>query len=115
MQRRAAVYLWDAEKACGLVLKFVRGRTFDEYRQDLVLSSAVERQLTIMAEALNKFARIEPEIATRITDLPKIIAFRNLLVQAYADVDDAIVWKIISGALPDLRTDLRALLREVAE
>ena len=57
MQRRAATYLWDAEQACGVVLTFVRGHTFDDYRQDLVLSSAVERQLTIMAEALNQFAR----------------------------------------------------------
>lgn len=58
---------------------------------------------------------MESEIATRITNLPKIIAFRNLLVHAYAGVDDAIVWKIISEPLPDLRTDLQALLRAATE
>jgi uncharacterized protein with HEPN domain len=37
-------------------------------------------------------------------------AFRNILIHGYATVDDRLVWGVIEGSLPDLRTTLRTLL-----
>ena len=43
----------------------------------------------------------------------KIIAFRNLLIHAYATVDDRIVWGVVEGDLPALRASLAELLPDV--
>jgi len=48
--RRA--FLWDMLQAARSVLAFTSGRTFEEYLGDLMLRSAVERQLEIVGEAL---------------------------------------------------------------
>lgn len=115
MQRRAATYLWDADEACGLVIEFVADRGFEDYEQDALVRSAVERQLTILGEALNRFSQLEPELAARLSDIPKIVALRNIVVHAYADVDHAAVWTIVSERLPPLRAELQVLLREVTD
>jgi uncharacterized protein YutE (UPF0331/DUF86 family) len=41
-------------------------------------------------------------LAARITGLHSIIAFRNILVHAYAQMDDRIVWGIVQTKLPVL-------------
>ncbi len=43
----------------------------------------------------------------------RIIAFRNILIHGYADVDDRLVWDVVQGKLPVLRRELEALLTEV--
>ena len=40
------------------------------------------------------------------------MAFRNILIHGYADVDDRLVWDVVDTKLPDLRRDVEGLLRE---
>ena len=70
----------------------------------------MERQFEIMGEALSRLARHDPALVERIKDHRKIIAFRNILVHAYATVDDRIVWGVVEGDLPALRASLTELL-----
>ncbi len=51
-------------------------------------------------------------LAARITDAHSIIAFRNILVHAYAQVDDRIVWGIVQTKLPVLVREVAALMAE---
>jgi hypothetical protein len=44
-------YLWDMLMAARAVESFVRGRTVVDYLDDLMLRSAVERQIEIIGEA----------------------------------------------------------------
>jgi uncharacterized protein with HEPN domain len=67
-----------------------------------MLRSAAERQFEIIGEALNHLARVAPDLAEQIEDLPRIIAFRNILIHGYATVDDRLVWDAVSGRLDDL-------------
>jgi uncharacterized protein with HEPN domain len=48
--------LHDALRACDAILKFVDGVRFGTYESDLLLRSAVERQLEIIGEALGRAA-----------------------------------------------------------
>ena len=41
-----------------------------------------------------------------------MIAFRNILVHGYADVDDQLVWDIVESKRAELRREVAALLRE---
>ena len=91
MGRDPKAYLWDAKAAADAIAEFVAGRTFGEYKSDLLLRSAVERQFEIVGEALNQLSRVAPELAAQVPDIGRIIAFRNILIHGYAIVDDEIV------------------------
>jgi len=54
MQPESAKYLYDILKACEAILQFIEGKDFDDYEDDLLLRSGVERQLMIIGEALNQ-------------------------------------------------------------
>jgi len=84
MQLEAQKYLFDIRHAADRIARFCAGKTFESYRNDELLRSAVERQFEIMGEALSQLARHDPEVAAKIQDHRKIIAFRNRLIHAYA-------------------------------
>lgn len=55
-------YLFDAAEACDAITEFVAGKTFEDYKRDRMMSSAVERQFEIVGEALASLLRIAPEL-----------------------------------------------------
>lgn len=110
MPRDPRTYLWDARQAAERVAGFVAGRTWSEYEADLLLRSAVERQLEIVGEALNKLRQADPHLAAEITDLGRIVAFRNVLIHGYATVDDRLVWEIATERTEQLVETLSHLL-----
>ena len=59
-----------------------------------MLRSAVERQFEIVGEGLGEMGRAAPEPAQGVPDLPRIVAFRNLLIHGYAAIDDRLVWEV---------------------
>jgi uncharacterized protein with HEPN domain len=74
-----------------MLQSFVQNRTFEDYEHDLLLSSAVERQLEIVGEALNQALRVDSSLEDRISDARRIIGFRNWLAHAYSEIDNEIV------------------------
>jgi uncharacterized protein with HEPN domain len=113
LRHEPRTYLWDARRAGEAVLRYVRGRTFDDYRTDDYFRSAVERQLQNLGEAIAQLARLDAETAARIPDMRRIVAFRNVLVHGYAVLDHDVVWNVIHEHLPDLVSALDALLAEL--
>ena len=108
----AAKLLWDARLAAGRIARFTAGKTLADYEADDLVRSAVERQFEIIGEALGALSRIDPDTAARIAELPRIVAFRNLLIHGYASVDNRIVWGVVEGQLQALTTTLAELLSE---
>lgn len=66
---------------------------------------AIERQLSILGEAVNKFDQLQPEIT--LEHARKIVGFRNRLIHTYDAVDPAIVWAIIQKHLPLLKIEVQ--------
>jgi len=112
MQRDARAFLWDIRHAAEAVADFTRGKTIEDYKADRLLQSAVERQLTIVGEAVVQLSRLTPALAERIPEQGSIIAFRNLLIHGYAVVVDELVWGILEEDLPALRARAAKLLEE---
>jgi uncharacterized protein with HEPN domain len=77
-----------------------------------MLRSAVERQLTIVGEALNRLKKIDPATVSSITNARQIIAFRNILVHGYNVVRDEVVWGILEADLPILSREVNTLLEQ---
>jgi uncharacterized protein with HEPN domain len=110
MRLEAKKYLFDIQQAAALLTEFTSGKTFVDYSREAMLRAAVEREFEIMGEALAQLARLDEEIAGRITAYRRIIAFRNILIHGYADVDDRLVWDVVETNLPVLRREINALL-----
>lgn len=109
MPADATKYLWDAREAAARIARFAQGKSLDDYLADELLRAAIERQFTILGEALGRLRQLDPATAERITDLPRAVALRNLLVHAYADIDDHIVWGVVTGQIARLRSEMEAL------
>jgi uncharacterized protein with HEPN domain len=112
MQREAKKYLWDIQKAAGLISQFTAGRTFDEYMSDVMFRSAVERQFEIIGEAMTRLAKRDPDVAARITDFRGVIAFRNILIHGYATINHRLVWGVVETELAVLQREVDNLLAE---
>ncbi len=112
VSNEAAALLWDARRAADRIIRFTAGRSYDDYLADDMLHSAVERQFEIVGEAFTVLRRIAPDVAEQLPDLPRAIAFRNVLIHGYASINHKTVWDVIRDDLPRLRTMLEALLRD---
>lgn len=113
MQPESAALLWDVRGAAERIATFVSGLTEASYREDELRKSAVERQLEILGEALKNLRSADPDTATVIPDLARIIGMRNVLAHAYAVVDDGVVWEAATGRVPALLVIVEGLLAEV--
>ena len=112
MRPESRKYVWDALQAADRIARFTAGKSLEAYQGDDLLRSAVERQFEIIGEALSQFRGVDPDAATAIPDLARIVAFRNILIHGYASVDDRLVWGVVEGNLPLLRSALDDLLKK---
>ncbi|MGH9354715.1 MAG: HepT-like ribonuclease domain-containing protein [Terriglobia bacterium] len=112
MRLEAKKYLYDIQQAAGLIEAFVNDKAFKDYQSDSMLRSAVERQFEVIGEALAQLARLDENLVGRISEQRRIVAFRNILIHGYADVDDRVVWDIVESKLPILRREVEKLLAE---
>ena len=112
--RDIRAYFFDVQKACGLILQFTRGVTRESFLVDLLLRSAVERQLEILGEAIRKPFELDPSLAQKIMDVRSISGFRDRLAYGYDRVDPAEVWDICQGDLSKLMEEMRILIDEAA-
>ncbi|OGP26318.1 MAG: hypothetical protein A2038_05175 [Deltaproteobacteria bacterium GWA2_57_13] len=112
MQVEAKKYLYDIQRAVQRLTEFTAGKRFEDYEQDTMLRAAVERQFEIIGEALAQLAKLDRTLAARISEHSRIIAFRNILIHGYVDVDDRLVWDIVQTKLPVLRREVDTLLKE---
>ncbi|MBN9215574.1 MAG: DUF86 domain-containing protein [Microbacterium sp.] len=86
--------------------------TKERFFAELLLRSAVERQLEILGEALVRLRRDDPHLADRISDLRKIIGMRNILAHEYGDIDYETVWVVVAKYIEPLIAELDRLLSE---
>lgn len=103
MQLEARKYLYDIQQAAELVAQFTAGKAFADYQREPMIRLAVERGFEIIGEALSQLAKLDAALAVRISEYRRIIAFRNILIHGYAEVDDRLVWDVVETKLPVLR------------
>ncbi|MGE0089962.1 MAG: DUF86 domain-containing protein [Bacteroidales bacterium] len=91
--------------------EFVKStKDFNGFSVDIKTQSAVERQLSIIGEAISKFDKLFPE--HQVERARKIVGFRNRLIHSYDKIDSSIIWAIIINHLPQLKTEITNKLKE---
>lgn len=113
MPRDVRAYLSDIIDACKAISIAMEGLKLDSYRANRLIRSSVEREFTIIGEAIAALSRVDPQLFDRISQARHIVDFRNQLTHGYATVNDAIVWGIAVRDVPQLRRECEALLAEL--
>jgi uncharacterized protein with HEPN domain len=98
----------DIVRAVTLLEQFVGQLSFEEYAGDVLRVSAVERQLSIIGEAVTQLPKLEGDVD--LSDARQIIGFRNILIHNYARVSQAVVWTILHDHLPTLKLECQTIL-----
>lgn len=83
---------------------------YNKFSSNFISLRAVERDLTIIGEAVNKLVKIEGEIA--ISSSKDIIGLRNIIIHSYDSIDPATLWKILIKDVPVLKADVSNLLNQ---
>ena len=114
--RDVRIYLQDMVTAATAIGDFIAGRTLDDYKADLMVRSAVERQFEILGGALARALRLDPALQERLPASRGAIDFRNVIAHEYDALAAATVWDIARNELPGLAADAAAeLARRDAE
>jgi uncharacterized protein with HEPN domain len=82
----------------------------EAYQSNLTVRRAVERELEIIGEAMNRLLEEFPD--TAITDSHRIVGLRNRIIHGYASVDHKLIWSIVQTHLPKLREEITQIMRQ---
>ena len=90
---------------------FPNGKVFQYYHEDLKTKRAVERNIEIIGEAINRTLKADNSIASKITDSIAIVGLRNQVIHAYDNISDETIWAILTNHLPILKIEIDKLLK----
>lgn len=105
MTEKEKKFLSDISNSIELIETFTRDlKSFSEYQKDLKTKGAVERHLAIIGEAVNKF--LKESATNELKNASQIISLRNRLIHSYDNVDDSIIWSIVTRHLRPLKDEI---------
>jgi uncharacterized protein with HEPN domain len=85
-------------------------KKFEVYNNDSMLQDAVERNIEIIGEAMNKLLMLNLDL--EITNSRRIVDARNKIIHGYDEIENAQIWGIIINHLPTLRKEIEKYLAE---
>ncbi|MEI6950114.1 HepT-like ribonuclease domain-containing protein [Paraflavisolibacter sp. H34] len=83
---------------------------FATYQNDIKTKRAIERNLEIIGEAMNRVLKKDASI--QFTNSRRIVETRNRIIHGYDTVSDEILWSIISTHIPILKQEAERYLSE---
>lgn len=103
-------YLFDIKIAIEEIESYFQSypKSFPEYQKNLVLKRAIERNLEIIGEAINRINRNDPNI--QITNAQRIIGLRNQIIHGYDSISVEIIWGVIIRHIPVLKSEIEVLI-----
>ena len=100
--RDPSAYLCDILEAAAAIQEATGSIDEATYSSTRLIRSAVEREFTIIGQALRVIAQRDPELFAAIPEGRQIIDFRNLLTHEDLKVSDRVVWGAIQTDPPEL-------------
>lgn len=112
MDERIRTFLFDVLSAIVEIEEFLSETDdFAIYRNDTKTKKAVERNLEIVGEAVNRILRINPEF--ELSRAKEIVGTRNRIVHGYDAISDEVIWSIVCRDLPVLKREVETHLGEL--
>ena len=83
-------------------------KEFISYQNDTRTRRAVERNIEIIGEAMNRI--LQKDSSIELSNARKIVDTRNRIIHGYDSVSDDIIWTIVVSHLPTLKLEVEKLL-----
>lgn len=90
---------------------FAQDQTRGSLHTNRMLTLAIVKSLEVLGEAASKVST-ETRDGLPQVPWPNIISMRNRLIHAYFDINLDIVWKTVTGDLPQLIFELERVFQE---
>lgn len=105
-------WLYDILKAIDEIESFFADCSgdFNAYQKDTKTKRAIERDIEIIGEAMNRILNSDDTI--ELSNSRKIVGTRNRIIHGYDTVSDEIIWGITVNHLPILKVEIEKLLNE---
>jgi uncharacterized protein with HEPN domain len=112
MNEKVLKSLFDIKLAIDEIDSFLPSKqlTYSEYKSNLILKRAIERNLEIIGEAMNRIIKEDADFP--IKEAYRIIGLRNQIIHAYDSISDENIWAIIINHLPRLKGEIDQLTKE---
>ena len=111
MGNKAKKLLFDILTSINNIDNYIgKKKVFDDYENNPMLQDAVERNIEIIGEAMNKLLLIEPQI--NISNSRRIVDARNKIIHGYDEIENAQIWGIIINSLPVLKNEVTKYLKD---
>jgi len=88
-------------------------RDFNIFMTNKTIRRAVERELEIIGEAVNRLLKLNSEIEISYSRI--IVDLRNKVIHAYDSVDYNIIWRIICKDIPVLQQQIEHIIIKFQE
>lgn len=85
-------------------------KIFSEYQKDIKTKRAIERNIEIIGEAVNRILKEDKNF--EINNAKQIIGTRNRIIHGYDKVSDEMIWSIVINHLPKLKSEVQELLNK---
>lgn len=114
MKRNYLLYLDDILKSIQKIETFTAGYDFECFKADDKTVSACVRELEVIGEATKQ---IPDEIASKYLKIPwsLMAKMRDKLIHWYFEIDEEIVWKVITEQFPTLKSQIEVMKKELME
>lgn len=111
MSEKILKYLYDIKLAIEEIdLFFIdQEKRFDTYRNNTLLKRAIERNLEIIGEAVNRILIVQADFPLK--NARKIVGLRNQIIHSYDNISYENIWGILINHLPSLKEEIEALIR----
>ena len=92
---------------------FIQGFGFEQFVADARTLNACVRSIEVIGEAAR---HITAETKQQFPQVPwqQMVALRNFVIHQYFDVDNHVLWEVLTVFLPAARPDLEAALQAQA-
>jgi len=112
MSRDLSIYLQDILDATDRIQVYVEGMDFERFVTNMLVIDGVVRNLEVIGEAVkhlpDDFKSQHPDV-----EWSKISGLRDILIHAYFNVDNEILWEIVQDKLPELKVRVKELLATI--
>lgn len=88
-------------------------RDFLVYQADLKTKKAIERNIEIIGEAVNRILKEDGNF--QLQNAKNIIGTRNRIIHSYDNISDEVIWTIVCRDLPILKSQVIAILEKSKE
>jgi uncharacterized protein with HEPN domain len=109
MELKIKTWLLDIYTAIDEIESFLpEKKDFFSFKNDLKTRKAIERNIEIIGEAVNRIGKQDQSI--KINNAKRIIGTRNRLAHEYDSISIEIIWTIVVNELPNLKLEVNNLL-----